>query len=216
MPRLAEEKGSYAQAGQIRIYGSFQTNASSAPTILRDGNSRIITGVSRVSAGRYRVTLDSGFPIPALPINIRANLHAASATPAVLVDAKFVDGTYNTTNRTLDIVCASGTPLPVTQTGIAVASNAATLASAGAVLQVQATAGTSAGIKTVILSGAPSAGQVRVDYTAGVPTLTFNATDAITAASVVQLVQAPLDPDTGARIDFEILGPIVTCGQDPA
>ena len=55
-----------------------------------------------------------------------------------------------------------------------------------AVLCVLATAGTSAGAKAAVPAGvSPAAGQVAVDYSTG--TLTFNATDAVTAASVVYL-----------------------------
>lgn len=74
------------------------------------------------------------------------------------------------------------------QTGIAVTSNAVTLAGAGRVLTVEATAGTAAGPKQIVSTAAPAAGRVRVQYSAaGVPTLTFNGTDAITACAVQQL-----------------------------
>lgn len=50
----------------------------------------------------------------------------------------------------------------------------------GIILHVHANAGGSAGPKAVITTGAPGAGQVLVEYTAGRPKLTFAAADAIT------------------------------------
>jgi hypothetical protein len=67
-----------------------------------------------------------------------------------------------------------------------VTAHAVTLSAPGAVLAVEATAGTSAGPKQLQFSAAPAAGFVRVEYDAsGVATLTFNATDAITEAAVM-------------------------------
>lgn len=76
------------------------------------------------------------------------------------------------------------------QTGVAVTTNAATLPNAGPVLAVQATTATSAGPKQQT-TAAPAAGQVQVAYGAtGIPTLTFNGTDAVTVAAVSQMYQA--------------------------
>lgn len=71
-------------------------------------------------------------------------------------------------------------------TGITVSSHAATLATAGFVIAVEATTATSAGAKQMQYSASPAAGYVRVEYSdAGVATLTFNATDAVTECAVV-------------------------------
>lgn len=220
--KLTEEKGTYAQAGIIHIYGSFQTNGSSAPTVIRDGNSRLITGagssgsVVRTSAGLYTVTMDGPCPIPSILLNAWVGNHCLSS-PTSMFNAYFVDGSYSTTTRSFQILVTSGNPLPALTSGQAVASNTCTLTKPGYILQVQATAGTSTGIKTIILSGAPAAGQVAVTYNAsGIPTFTFNATDAITTCQYVQISQQVVDADANVRIDFELVGSIMAPGTDPA
>jgi hypothetical protein len=56
---------------------------------------------------------------------------------------------------------------------------------AGTVLAVPATTGGAPGAKTIV-TGAPAAGQVQVVYDAnGIPTLNFNAADAITSCNIV-------------------------------
>lgn len=75
------------------------------------------------------------------------------------------------------------------QIGIAVLTHVVTLAKSGFVLVVEATAASSTGAKGQIQSGSPAVGEVDVAYDAeGVPTLTFNATDAVTECAVTQLV----------------------------
>ena len=70
--------------------------------------------------------------------------------------------------------------------GLAASGDAVTLSAPGAVVAVEATTATSAGVKQVQFSAAPGAGFVRVEYDAsGVPTLTFNGTDAVTVAAVL-------------------------------
>ena len=77
---------------------------------------------------------------------------------------------------------------PETVTGIAVTTNAATLSDAGQVLNVQSTTGSTTGPMTPIVTGAPTTGQVLVEYdTDGVATLTFAAADAVTEAAVQKL-----------------------------
>lgn len=111
MPVISQEKGSYAQPGVVRIYGSFQTNAAAAPTVIRDGNSRIIASVVRTSAGLYTVTLDTGFPIPERLIAAGAHLHS-SATPTIIAQANYVTASYSQSARTFQVVVyhTSGTP----------------------------------------------------------------------------------------------------------
>lgn len=84
------------------------------------------------------------------------------------------------------------------ETEIAVASNTSgALDYAGEVLQVEVTAGGSTGVKTIV-TGAPSAGECQVTYSsAGVPTLTFNAADAVTECEVVM---NKLPPDYKTRM----------------
>ncbi len=70
-------------------------------------------------------------------------------------------------------------------TGIVVASHTCTLTRAGVPVAIEATTATSAGAKIMQYSATPSAGYVRVQFTAGVATLTFNSTDAVTACAVL-------------------------------
>jgi hypothetical protein len=80
---------------------------------------------------------------------------------------------------------------PQWTTGVTVTTHVATLSVAGWVTAVEGTTGTSTGPKQQIQSGSPAAGQVDVAYdSAGIATLTFNATDAITVAAV-QVVPVP-------------------------
>lgn len=226
--RTNEERGTYSQPGIVHIYGSFQTNGSSAPTVIRDGNARLIYGsgslgsVVRTSAGLYTITFDSGFPMPPIPIIFNVSNHCL-ANPTSLVTAYFVEGSYTKGGNgqwSFQIQVVSNGATPKITTGLVVSSNTATLPNPGVVTQVHATIGTSTGIKTIILTGAPAAGQVAVSYNAaGVPTLTFNAADAITAASYVQVQQGVVDADSTVRVDFEIVGALYSAGMagtDPA
>lgn len=78
--------------------------------------------------------------------------------------------------------------VPTSRTGIAVSSNTATLATPGVVQDVQSTTGTTTGPMTKIVTGTPTTGQVAVSYdSAGLPTLTFAAADAVTECAVNQL-----------------------------
>lgn len=106
---LEQEKGGYARGLPVRMYGSFQTNATSAPTVIRDGGSQCIKSVTRVSAGLYNVVFDTGFPVPALDVVKFASLES-TATPTIIAQANVVSWTAST--RTLQIVCyhTSGTP----------------------------------------------------------------------------------------------------------
>jgi hypothetical protein len=76
---------------------------------------------------------------------------------------------------------------PAWNTGIAVSSHTVTLPRAGHVLHVHATTGSSTGPKTIISTGTPGDGQVRVTYSNGIPTLLFDTSDAVTVCSVHQI-----------------------------
>jgi len=73
---------------------------------------------------------------------------------------------------------------PVVLSGLTVTTHVVTLAVAGRVLAVEATTATSAGAKVRKVEGALAAGEYSVAYTAGVATITFEATDAVTVAAV--------------------------------
>lgn len=73
-------------------------------------------------------------------------------------------------------------------TGIAVSSNTVTLSTAGRVLAVDATTASAVGPKAIQQQATPAAGNVQVVYdSAGIPTLNFQATDAVTECAVQQL-----------------------------
>ena len=73
-------------------------------------------------------------------------------------------------------------------TGIAVSTNVAVLPSAGLVFAVDGTAASATGPKAMRQVGTVAAGQVLVEYdAAGIATLTFNATDAVTVAAITFL-----------------------------
>lgn len=81
-----------------------------------------------------------------------------------------------------------GAPTAWWATGVAVAGHTVTLATAGRVTAVDATTADAAGGKVLQQAASPAAGTVRVQYdAAGIPTLTFNATDNVTACAVQQL-----------------------------
>lgn len=73
------------------------------------------------------------------------------------------------------------------QTAVVVASHTVTLPVAGMVLWVEVTAGSVTG-RMAMGTSAPATTECQVAYTAGVPTLTFQATDAVTAIDVQQLI----------------------------
>src|SRR5687767_11980451 len=78
-----------------------------------------------------------------------------------------------------DIGASSAVAPPAWATGIVVTTHVAVLPDAGFVVSVEATAGTAAGPKQIISTATPAAGRVRVEYApSGIPTLTFNTTDA--------------------------------------
>ena len=85
-------------------------------------------------------------------------------------------------------LAAASIPIPAWDTGVAVSSHTATLASAGPVIAIHVTAGGVTGIISQISTGTPATKQCTVTYAAtGIPTVTFAAGDAVTAISVLQL-----------------------------
>lgn len=84
-----------------------------------------------------------------------------------------------------DLNGGAGLTDPDWLTGEAVTTNVWTGPGKGFVAAAEGTTGSSTGVKTIQQSGAPAAGAVTLSFTLGVPTLTFNAADAITIASVL-------------------------------
>lgn len=78
--------------------------------------------------------------------------------------------------------------VPAWSGAVTVTTHVATLSTAGPVLAVDATAGSGTGGKTLQSQASPAVGAVQVEYDGdGIPTLTFNATDAVTECKVLQL-----------------------------
>jgi len=68
---------------------------------------------------------------------------------------------------------------------LTVTAHVVELPRAGVPVAVEATAGTSTGVKQMQYSGSPAAGFVNVAFADGVATLTFEATDAVTECRVL-------------------------------
>lgn len=119
--------------------------------------------------------------MPALPISPNFGSGGSGLTPNGSSDLPSLA-------QLLRAIADSMSAVGAVQTGVAVAAHTATLTEPGLIQAVQATAATSAGPKAIILSGAPNAGQVLVEYTDGIPTLTFNASDAVTEAAIQQAI----------------------------
>lgn len=105
------ELGGYCLGEIVRLHGSFQTNGTGAPTVIRDGHSTLTKSAVRTSAGLYTVTLASGMPVPQIPIDQWAHLES-SATPTIVAQANVVGGSYDPSARTFQVVVyhTSGTP----------------------------------------------------------------------------------------------------------
>lgn len=88
-----------------------------------------------------------------------------------------------------DDLNASSGGVPDWVTGADVTTDVLALTVPGWILSVEATAATSAGPKQLVI-GAPDAGQAQLVYDAnGVPTITFNAADAVTEAAYQQIAR---------------------------
>ena len=199
--------------GQISLSGSFDTNNTSAPDGIRG------TGftVTRVSAGLYRVRFTNPPEYFAQFDSYSAKIHNAVGYEATVTAEDPEDnaggGAY------IDISVKART-IPVETTGVAVSAHVATLAAAGYVVGVTATTATAAGGKIMQSAASPAAGFVRVVYSAaGVATLTFNATDNVTVASVVVIPwpdAGVVQDTTDKKITFEIRARAFSAGVDGA
>lgn len=104
---LEPKRGSYSP-GLMDMYGGFQLNGASAPTVFRDGtnvtSASKMFSVTRVSAGLYEITWIAGFPLPALPFIFPKV--AQGATPTNHIYASEVKSTWDpsTGNRKFRIL----------------------------------------------------------------------------------------------------------------
>lgn len=139
-----------------------------------------IVSVARTGAGTFDIVMKHAY---AQLLCVMAGSHGA--TPGLHARVEDVD----VEAKTMTVVCETfgdGTAAAY-QTGVVVAAHTATLGDAGAVVMVEATTADSTGVKQIQSTAAPAADFVRVTYSSGVPTLTFNATDNVTAATVLQI-----------------------------
>lgn len=87
---------------------------------------------------------------------------------------------------TLETILNAINAVPVWEETITVSTNVAVMTTAGFVVAADGTTGNTTGGKIIQLQGSPAVGFVQVVYdAAGIATLTFNATDAITVAAVL-------------------------------
>lgn len=91
---LQREDGGYARGDVIRMFGSFKfTAAGTLVDTIRDGNSKSIATVTRVSAGLYEITFDTGFPIPERFVTTRAWVNQSATVGKILVASVVESGT---------------------------------------------------------------------------------------------------------------------------
>lgn len=100
---LEKELGGYSRS-IVRYFGSFQTNGSSAATVIRDGKTGLIKTVTRVSAGLYTVKFQDGIPLPARMIIERA-FKSGVAVSVKSQTVEVVKGSYSQANRQFQIIC---------------------------------------------------------------------------------------------------------------
>lgn len=161
------------------VSGKLVTNSTSAP----DGLDGPFT-VTRDSAGTFTVTLDAAVRTPSTGqywIDVKA--FGAAGTKAHVKAINTSGGEITGFTFELRAPSAAGSA-PAWTTGVTVTTNAATLASAGYVVGVDATTGTTTGGMILQSTGTPASGFVTVTYSSGVATITFAAGDAVTEASV--------------------------------
>lgn len=161
----------------------FTANSASAPAESTFRGS--IESVTRTGVGTFEVLMKEAFRTyyGALPSVI-----TTGGTKAVVKSVNLDTRIVTVETRKASAVASQ---VPAYTAGVVVTTHVATLAVAGYVLCVEATAGSSAGVKTIITTGTPGDGQVKVVYTDGVATLTFDTSDAVTAATVLILGTGP-------------------------
>lgn len=92
--------------GEVLLKGSFLINGTSDPDGIRDGNTNMISSVVRNSAGLFTVTF-ADFARNLLcdqPVTENAWLNPNDATPTLVCACGVVDGSYNRTTRSFQIL----------------------------------------------------------------------------------------------------------------
>ncbi len=166
------------------------TGAGAAALVASDASTfrGEIGTISRTSEGIYALTF--------------ANKHAqllAVGAPTIVGStagrkARFTALDVAAGTATLRVEREGASTVPVWTTGVTVTTHVAVLATAGWVVAVNATAGAVAGPKQIIHTGTVADNQVKVEYSgAGIPTLTFDTSDAVTATAVLVLPMTVVD-----------------------
>ena len=99
---LTTEKGGYVRGIPTRLSGSFRINGTSTPDTIRDGNSKSVASVTRVSAGLFTVKFDAGFPVPERLVNWHVELSQA-ANPTVWSRAHMVIDSWSQSTRSFQV-----------------------------------------------------------------------------------------------------------------
>lgn len=99
---LNREAGTYALGKVVRFYGSFKTDTTNNPDVVRDGNSNYLASVVHASTGLFTVTFESGFPIPSKLVAFRAEI-ASAAAPTKFCYAYVVKDSYSQATRSFQI-----------------------------------------------------------------------------------------------------------------
>src|ERR1051325_6161451 len=91
---LQQESGGYLRGTVMRLCGSFKyTAAGNLVDTIRDGQSKAVATVTRVSAGLYEVTLGDTYPIPERLVTARAWVNQSATIGKVLVGEVVESGT---------------------------------------------------------------------------------------------------------------------------
>jgi hypothetical protein len=107
---LNREKGGYLLGQVVRLTGSFTTNGTSDPTVIRDGNSDSVLSVTYVSAGLFTVKfagavrVEDQFPIPEKLVGYQVHISQGVA-PTSSVRAYLVKNSYSQVTRSFQIQC---------------------------------------------------------------------------------------------------------------
>lgn len=171
------------------LTGQFDTNSTSAP----DGVDGCFSGVVRDGVGTFTCTLKEALRVPDGQVlhawaevvstadtraKIKSITESAGQVTAVVIELRVPD---------TSAVEAAAAWSPA----IVVTADVAAAQTAGWVTNVVATAGSVTGPKQIINTGTPATLQVLVEYTAGVPTITFNdGTDDVTECVIQKIVPA--------------------------
>jgi hypothetical protein len=100
--KLEKELGGYSR-WVIREILSFQCNTTNPPTIIRDGNSRLVLSVTRVSAGLFTVAMRTDRPSVKLYVVTDPALSQINTPPTQNCSVAFVEGSWNKSAGTFQL-----------------------------------------------------------------------------------------------------------------